>query len=180
MSGCAAAWTASWTLVAAACKGMNSASRNDHGTNSTPKTPLVDNLALKLARLYYRKDRADAREVRQRAERYTNPPSLVEHFSDGSRILPAAQGDDGGTKLWDIAFINGSGQVAPPPHGEAGDIILQDSLLKLQVRNDPKFDQKSSKWRKGFAAAEQYNNAYVVGMGGFMPTPGQSIPWSAA
>ncbi len=144
-------------------------------TQPEVKTPLVDNLALKLARLYYRKDRADAREVRQRAERYTNPLSLVEHFSDGSTILPAAQGFDGGTQLWDIAFINGSGRVAAPPHGEAGSILLQDGSLKLQVRHDPNFEQKSSKWQKGAAAAGKYNNAYIVGMGGFMPTPGQSI-----
>jgi hypothetical protein len=43
------------------------------------------------------------------------------------------------------------------------------------VRQDPKFNQKSGKWVKGAAAAEKYNNAYLVGMGGFMPTPGQSI-----
>jgi hypothetical protein len=77
--------------------------------------------------------------------------------------------------MWNIALINGSSRVAPPPHGEAGDILVQDSLLKLQVRNDPNFSQKRSKWQKGVAAAEKYNNAYVVGMGGFMPTPSQSI-----
>ncbi len=139
------------------------------------KTPLIDNLALKLARLYYRKERADARQVHQLAEHHSNPAAIHEDFSDDRAISSARQAVEGGTGLWDIAFINGSGRVAPPPHGEAGDITVQDGVLKLQVRHDPKFGQKSSKWRKGFAAAERYNNAYVVGMGGFMPTPGQSI-----
>jgi hypothetical protein len=139
------------------------------------KTPLIDNLALKLARLYYRRERADEREVRNLAEAHTNPPCLYEDFLEGVTILPVGHGFNGGTELWEIAFINGSSRVAPPPNGEAGDIIIQNSILKLQVRNDPNFSQKSSKWNKGIAAAEKYNNAYVIGMGGFMPTPRQSI-----
>jgi hypothetical protein len=146
------------------------------------KTPLIDNLALKLASLYYRKDRADARAVRQLAGLHSNPPPVCEDFLDGSPILPevyprflGGRGYEGGKGLWDIAFINGSGRVSPPPHGEAGDIVVQDSVLKLQVRHDPNFNQKRSKWQKGFAAAEKYNNAYIIGMGGFMPTPRQSI-----
>ena len=144
-------------------------------TKTATKTPLIDNLALKLARLYYQKDRAEAREVRQLAELHSNRPSLSEDFQEGNTILPAGQGFDGGTRMWDIAFINGSSRVDPPPHGEAGDIIVQNSILKLQVRNDPNFSQKRSQWQKGVAAAEKYNNAYVIGMGGFMPTPRQSI-----
>jgi hypothetical protein len=144
-------------------------------TKDTTKIPLIDNLGLKLARLYYQKDRADASEVRRLAERHTNPTSLYEDFLEGDTILPAGQGFEGGTRVWDIAFINGSSRVAPPPHGEAGDVIVQDSLLKLQVRNDPNFNQKSSRWQKGRVAAEKYNNAYVTGMGGFMPTPRQGI-----
>jgi hypothetical protein len=144
-------------------------------TKTAAKTPLIDNLALKLARLYYRKDRAEVQAVRQRAEQLANPPTLYEDFLEGNSILPAGQGFDGGSETWDIAFINGSSRVAPPPHGEAGDILVQDSLLKLRVRNDPNFRRKSSKWHKGGAAAEKYNNAYVVGMAGFMPTPHQAI-----
>jgi hypothetical protein len=60
------------------------------------KTPLIDNLALKLARLYYQRVRADAREVRQLAELHSNPPSLCEYFLEGNTILPAGQGFDGG------------------------------------------------------------------------------------
>jgi hypothetical protein len=139
------------------------------------KTPLIDNLAMNLARLYYRKDRADARAVRQLAERHSNHPALIEDFHEGGTILPAGQGFDGGTGLWNIAFINGSSHVAPPPRGEAGEIVVQDGVLKLRVLNDPNFNQKSSKWQKDVPAAEKYNNAYVIGMGGFIPTPGQSI-----
>ena len=133
------------------------------------KTPFIDNLALKLARLYYRKDRARAREVWQMAEQQVNPALLCEDFLEETTILP------GGNSLWEIAFINGSGHVDPPQRGEAGDVIVQNSSLKLQVRNDPNFSKKGAKWLKGAAAAEKYNNAYVVGMGGFMPTPRQSI-----
>ena len=122
-------------------------------TKTSTKIPLVDNLGLKLARLYYQKDRADAGEVRRLAERHANPTSLYEGFLEGDTILPAGQGFEGGTRMWDIAFINGSSRVAPPPHGEAGDIIVQDSILRLQVRNDPNFSQKRSKWEKGVAAA---------------------------
>jgi hypothetical protein len=145
------------------------------GTKTAVKTPFLDNLALKLARLYYQKDRAKAQEVRQLAERHLNPRLLCEELLEGETISPAGQGFESGTTMWDIAFINGSSRVAPAPHGEAGDIAIQDSILKLRVRNDPNFDRKSSKWRKGVAAAEKYNNAYVVGMGGFMPTMRQSI-----
>ncbi len=137
--------------------------------------PLVDKLALKLARLYYRKDRADEGEVRRLAELHTNPPLLYEDFLEGDTIFPAGRGVEGGSAMWEIAFINGSSRVSPPHQGEAGDILVQDSCLKLQVRNDPNFNHKSSRWQKGVAAAEQYNNAYIVGMGGFMPTPRQSI-----
>ncbi len=144
-------------------------------TKTATKTPLIDNLALKLARLYYRKDRAEPREVRKLAELHSNPASSYEDFLEGDTILPSRQGFDGGSRHWDIAFINGSSRVAPPPHGEAGDIIVQGSTLILQVRNDPNFDQKRAKWQRGVAAAEKYNNAYIIGMGGFIPTPRQSI-----
>ena len=137
--------------------------------------PLVDKLALKLARLYYRKDRADAGEVRRLAELHINPPLLYEDFLEGDTIFPAGRGVEGDRAMWEIAFINGSSRVSPPHQGEAGDILVQGSCLKLQVRNDPNFNLKSSRWQKGVAAAEQYNNAYIVGMSGFMPTPRQSI-----
>jgi hypothetical protein len=130
--------------------------------------PFIDNLALKLARLYYRKDRAHPQVVRRLAESHVNPSKLCEDFLGEAIVL-------GGESLWEVAFINGSGAVKSPPHGEAGDVLVQNSLLKLQVRRDPRFDQKSSRWRKGAAAAEKYNNAYTVGMGGFMPTPRQSL-----
>jgi hypothetical protein len=133
------------------------------------KTPFIDNLALKLARLYYRKDRARAREVWRLAEGHVNPALLCEDFLEDIAIVP------GGDSLWEIAFINGSGHVDPPRFGEAGDVVVQNSLLKLQVRNDPNFSKKGAKWQKGAAAAEKYNNAYVVGMVGFIPTPRQSI-----
>ncbi len=137
--------------------------------------PLLDRIILGLARLYYRKDRADPTLIRQLANRHENPSGLFDDFLEGDTILPFRQGFKNGSTLWDIALINGSSRVYPPPHGEAGDILVQDSLLKLRVRNDPKFGEKSSKWRKGFPAAERYNNAYVVGLGGFMPTPTQAI-----
>ena len=142
---------------------------------TTPTIPLMDRIVLNLVRIYYRKVRANGRKVREQAERYQNPPSLGDDFLSGDTILPAGQGFTGGTNLWDIALINGSSRVAPPPHGEAGDILVQDSLLKLRVRQDPDFDRKSSRWRKGIAAAEKYNNAYVVGLKGFVPTSKQSI-----
>jgi hypothetical protein len=138
-------------------------------TKTETKTPFIDNLALKLARLYYRKDRAQAREIWRLAERHVNTALLCEDFLDANTIVP------GSTSPWEIAFINGSGIVKRPPFGEAGNVVVENSHLKLQVRRDPKFDQKSAKWVKGAAAAEKYNNAYVVGMGGFMPTPRQSI-----
>ena len=137
-------------------------------TTDEAKTPFIDNLALGLARLYYRKDRADARAVHQLAEQHKNPSQLCEEFQGESLAL-------GEASLWEIAFINGSGIVKPAPHGEAGDVLVQHNRLKLQVRQDSRFDLKSGKWEKGAAAAEKYNNAYVVGMGGFMPTPKQSI-----
>lgn len=129
----------------------------------TTKTPLFDRLVMGLASLYYRKDRADVQEIWKRAGWHANPPPVFEEFAGG------------GMDIWDIAFINGSSRVAPSPHGEAGDVVLEDGLLKLRVRNDPNFGRKSSKWRKEVPAAEQYNNAYVVGMGGFLPTPGQTV-----
>jgi hypothetical protein len=47
----------------------------------------VDKLALKLARLYYRKDRADAGEVRRLADLHTNPSLLWEDFLEGYRLV---------------------------------------------------------------------------------------------
>ncbi|MCC6956859.1 MAG: hypothetical protein IT316_08715 [Anaerolineales bacterium] len=142
---------------------------------TTTKTPLLDNIALNLARLYYRKDRASAPEVRRLAEHHTNPSLFFDDFLEGDTILPARQGFTGGTTIWEIAFINGSSRVAPAPHGEAADILVEDSALKLRVRHDPNFEKKSSKWGKGVAAAEKYNNAYVIGMRDFMPTPRQAV-----
>jgi len=139
------------------------------------KTPFIDNIALNIARLYFRKDRADPRAVRALAEGFHNPPPLEEHFSSGTSIYPRTQGFPDGTDGWDIAFINGSSRVLPPPHGEAGDIIIEDGVLKLQVRHDPAFEYKTARWQRGVAAAQQYNNAYVIGMGGFLPAPGQVV-----
>ena len=65
-------------------------------TKTATKTPLIDNLTLNLARLYYQKDRADAPDVRQHAELHSNPPLLCADFLDGDTILPAGQGFDGG------------------------------------------------------------------------------------
>jgi hypothetical protein len=138
-------------------------------------TPLFDNLILTLARWYYHKQRADARQVRSRAEAHRNPPLLSDDFSEDwfsprdGRELPRGEGK------WHIAFINGYGRVLPAPHGEAGDILIEDGLLKLRVRHDANFEKKSAKWRKERPAAERYNNAYVVGLQGFMPTPRQAI-----
>ncbi len=137
--------------------------------------PLFDRFVLGLARLYYRKDRANPTLIRQLADRHQNPPVLFDDFLEGQTILPVRQGFENGSALWDIAYINGSSRVYTPPHGEAGDILVQDSLLKLRVRNDPKFAEKSANWRKNIPAAEKYNNAYIVGMGGFLPTPTQAI-----
>jgi hypothetical protein len=137
-------------------------------TKDVAKTPFIDSLALGLARLYYRKDRANARAVHRLVEQHKNQSQLCEEFQGESIAL-------GEQSLWEIAFINGSGIVKPAPHGEAGDVLVQNNQLKLQVRHDPRFDQKSSRWKKGAAAAEKYNNAYVVGMGGFLPTQKQSI-----
>ena len=77
-------------------------------TKTATKTPLIDNLALKLARLYYQMYRADAREVRQLAELHSNPPSLSEDFLEGKTILPAAQ-HKGGTRC--------GGILRPQRHG---------------------------------------------------------------
>jgi len=139
------------------------------------KTPFFDNVVLKFVQLYFRKDRADARKVWKQAELFHNPALLCDDFLDGDTILPATQGFPGGTNLWDIAFINNWSRVSPPPHGHAADILILDGKLKLQVCHDPDFTRKSSKWRKGIAAAEKYNNAYVVGLCGFIPTPWQNI-----
>jgi hypothetical protein len=140
-----------------------------------PRTPILDDLVLSLVRLYYRNYRSNARKVREQAERFQNSPSLSDDFLDNATMVTSATSVAGGTHLWDIALINGSSRLSMPPHGEAGDIVIQDSLLKLRVRHDPAFDRKSPKWRKGIPAAERYNNAYVVGFKGFMPTPKQSI-----
>ena len=141
---------------------------------SEQKVPWLDHLALTLAKFYFRKDRANAREVRSLAEQHTNPAPLLETFESGNSI-PTDPGGGETNSLWDFAYINGSSRVLPPPHGEAGSILVENGVLKLQVRQDPSFDSKSARWKKGVPAAEQYNNAYMIGMAGFLPTPERAV-----
>jgi hypothetical protein len=119
---------------------------------------------LAAARWFYRKDRLDPDATWQRARGHLNPAPLRDDFDTPQ--LSAA---------WTVANLNGSGRVSPPPHGEAADLLLEDGCLVLGVRHDPRFEAKSSRWVRGQAAAERYNNAYLVGLGGFLPTPGKAV-----
>lgn len=127
-----------------------------------PRVPFPERLVLKAVGLWYRKDRANPQDVWKRAQEHINPLPKEDNFK--------AELD---RRLWHIAWINGSGRVHSPPHGEAASIVVEDGVLTLQVRHDPDFERKSSRWRR--PAAERYNNAYVVGMDGYLPTKDQDI-----
>lgn len=132
------------------------------------KVPFPESWALGAAKFFYQKDRANPQDVWNLAQEHTNPQPKEDNFKAGL--------DRG---LWHIAWINGSGRVRPPPHGDAASIVVEDGVLKLQVRHDSDFERKSSRWRRGIPAAERYNNAYVGGMGGYLPTKDQDIVISA-
>ena len=61
----------------------------------------------------------------------------------------------------------------PPYHG--GDIRIESGELKLEISPDPNFDSESPDQKPGQPAAEQYNNAFAIGMKGFSPNRGEVI-----
>lgn len=117
---------------------------------------------LKLADIMYRGKRANPHEVWGMAQEHVNPAPIIDNFKDPASVYE--------NRMWPVALINGSGRVARAPKGEAGSIVVEDKLLKLQVRPDPNFDKKTQRIFDE-PAAEAYNNAHLEGLRGFLPTP---------
>jgi hypothetical protein len=126
----------------------------------------IEGAALKVADLMYRGKRANSHEVWGLAQEHINPAPVIDNFEN-----PASVYDN---IIWTVALINGSGRVARVPHGEAASIVVEDKLLKLQVRPDPNFDKKTQKLFDE-PAAEAYNNAHLEGLRGFLPTQSQDV-----
>lgn len=116
---------------------------------------------LKLADIMYRGKRANPHEVWGLAQEHVNPAPMIDNFEDPASVYE--------NRIWPVALINGSGRVARAPHGEAASIVVEDRLLKLQVRPDPNFDKKTQRIFDE-PAAEAYNNAHLEGLRGFLPT----------
>lgn len=131
------------------------------------KAELQNNFLINLGRFIEAGKRADSKTVWELAQHFENPETFYEDFSE-----PHLH-----ENKWPVTLINFDGGVVKPFSFDerVADIQISDGSLKLSIDHDPEFDKKSYHWRKGQAAAPQYNNAYITGAGGFMPTPEEAI-----
>jgi hypothetical protein len=109
-------------------------------------------------------DQADPEKIWPLILNHQNPASFRDDFNE-SELNP----------IWDFVNLNGKGIVTKPPVIHAANAEIIDGHLVLSVLHDPDFDSESSVWKPGQAAAEQYNNAYIIGFGHYSPTPTENI-----
>lgn len=130
-------------------------------SGSQTRTPFLDKIAISAMRIIERRNKASLRDVLEIAENHTNPLDFIEKFDDISR--------------WDLALVDSNGLAVKPTGNESAMILVENNSLKLQVTHDAYFSKKSGKWRKGQTAAEKYNNAFIIGGRGFLPTERENI-----
>ncbi len=107
---------------------------------------------------------ADPQKIWPLIQNHKNPPSFRDDFN-GPDLNP----------IWDFINLNGKGIVTHPPVVHAANAEIIDGKMVLSVMHDPDFDNEDPKWHPGQAAAERYNNAYVIGFHGYSPTPTEDI-----
>lgn len=117
-------------------------------------------------------DPGAASTLYEQAQSWRNPPPAFESWRHGVRLEA-----DGG--LWDVALVDGAGFAEPSPHHVGSITVLHERrhrhVLSLEVGHDPWFESESDDdWIEGMAAVTRYNNAFVVGMGGWLPNPGSA------
>lgn len=81
----------------------------------------------------------------------------------------------GDLKKWQRVWVDFEGNAISPTGEEPAKILISDSSLRLQVTHDPKFRSKCPRWVEGLAAADRYNNAFLIGAQGFAPTKEEGI-----
>ncbi len=104
----------------------------------------------------------------EQAKTWRNPKPMHETWRNGVDLK-----SEGG--LWDFALVDGAGIALPPPY-HAGDVTVEGSkgnpYASLLVSHDPSFDsEREDDWEWGKAAVSRYNNAFLIGMSGWMPRP---------
>jgi hypothetical protein len=93
----------------------------------------------------------------------------------GVAIMPVLAG--GGANGWTMFAINGGGQVVTNQAAYHNSTIqFQKKTLTLAQTFDPSFESESPV--ETYPAAEQYNNAFLVGYQGYQPTTKKDVVWS--
>jgi len=108
--------------------------------------------------IYYR----NPKKIFELCQNHQNPDFFKEDFS-------------GGLEKWRHVWVDFNEEAILPTGQEPARVLVEDSSLKLQVTHDQNFEAKRKKWRRKKAAAERYNNAFLIGAQGFMPTKDQEV-----
>lgn len=90
-------------------------------------------------------------------------PSLEQDLFDGE-LSP---------RFWKFTTINGAGQVSNDPAWHAAAITFEHNIL-LQHFSDADFANENADLFQS-PAADQYNNATLIGGSGFLPTPTEDV-----
>lgn len=77
------------------------------------------------------------------------------------------------TTDWDF-YVNGVGQVHPPPY-HVGNTYTQDGSIVMTIANDPGFESRPRKRVDGEAASRLYNNIFGMMRIEYMPTLGKNV-----
>ena len=94
-------------------------------------------------------------------DEFQNPTAVEDRFE--GKLSP---------DFWKFTTINGAGKVSNESAWHAAEIAFDDGLM-IQHVPDPSFkDEKSDRQEP---AAEQYNNATLIGGSGFRPTPSSDV-----
>lgn len=104
------------------------------------------------------------------------PQPIPDHFNplasidDFNGVMPGQP-----ESPWYLAGIDGGGQFFASQTDHEAAWVIDGGNLRLMVFNDPSFDTEKSDDGEGRPAPTQYNNVFLVGFKGYVPTETENI-----
>jgi hypothetical protein len=107
-------------------------------------------------------------EIYKQSLTWVNPEPQLEAWQNGIK----SKEQNG---LWTLAKVDGAGEVKDSPWHAANINLVTNTdnapYLSLEVTHDPDFDKESNNTPADVTMSHRYNNAFVIGMEGWLPKP---------